>query len=157
MTKTIVLFLSIVVSGLAAGITLYVWLTGNPAELSYPTFVESLQSDIRALRTSLLIVISPGLPLLALTAFLMRRERPRVYVVVAALLLYIVASLTTRPGNIPINNEVMTWDLQTAPEGWQELIGEWWRWHQIRFVAMTTSFALLVGVAVSGAKSPNRM
>jgi uncharacterized membrane protein len=153
MTRTIVLFLSIFVSGLTAGITLYVWLTGNPAELSYPTFVESMQSDIRALRTSLLIVTSPGLPLLALTAFLMRRDRPRVYFVVAALLLFIVASLSTRLGNIPINDEVMTWDLRTAPEAWQELIGEWWRWHQIRFVAMTAAFALLVGVAVSKARN----
>lgn len=153
MTKTIVLFLSIFVSGLTAGITLYVWLTGNPAELSYPTFVESLQSDIRSLRASLLVVTSPGLPLIALTAFFMRRERPKVYVVIAALLLFIVASLSTRLGNIPINEEVMTWDLQTAPAGWQELIGEWWRWHQIRFVAMTGAFALLVGVAVSRVKS----
>jgi uncharacterized membrane protein len=149
MKTTIVLYLSIFVSGLTAGITLYVWLTGNPADLSYPTFVESLQSDIRALRTSLLIVTSPGLPLIALTAFFMRRERPQVYVVAVALLLFVVASLSTRLGNIPINDEVMTWDLQTAPAGWQELMGEWWRWHQIRLVAMISTFALLVGVAVS--------
>jgi uncharacterized membrane protein len=127
-----------------AGTTFSFWLTGNPAELSYPTFVEYFQRTVRAIATPITVVALPGMLFIAASAFLMRHDRPRVYLVVAALAFYVVASLSTRLGNIPINAEVLTWDLQSAPAGWQDLIGRWWLWHQTRFFATTITFILLV-------------
>jgi uncharacterized membrane protein len=144
MIRTVCLLLSVLLAGLLAGTTLSFWLTGNPAELSYPTFIEYFQGMVRAIATPITVVALPGLLLTAASAFLMRRDRPSVYFVFAALAFYIVASLSTRLGNIPINAEVLTWDLQSAPAGWQDVIDRWWFWHQTRFVAATIAFVLLV-------------
>jgi uncharacterized membrane protein len=147
MTKTIGLFFSIFLSGLMAGTTYWVWLTGNPAELSYPTFLESFQAEILAVRGPILVVATPGLAFIAWTVWLMRNERPRVYFVITALALYVVASLSTRLGNIPINEQVLTWS-ESAPADWQDVMGRWWLWHQTRTLAMNAAFVLLIGVAL---------
>jgi uncharacterized membrane protein len=136
-----------------AGTTYWVWLNGNAAELSYPAFLESFQAEVLEVRGPILLVATPGLAFIAWTAWLMRNDRPRVYFVIAALALYIVASLSTRLGNIPINEQVLTWNLQSAPSDWQDVMGRWWLWHQTRTLAMNIAFGLLVFAALWRSKS----
>lgn len=156
MTRTVALFFSILLSGLMAGTTYWVWLNGNAAELSYLAFLESFQAEVLAVRGPILFVATPGLAFIAWTAWLMRNDRPRVYFVIAALVLYMVASLSTRLGKYPLTSRCSLGTSNRLHRIWTDVMGRWWLWHQTRTLAMNGAFALLVFVALWQTKNTTR-
>ena len=144
MTTLIVRFLTIIISGLMAGIVLGVWLGYNPKNLSATAYLEQQQNAIKALNT-LMPIIGLITNVLTLTAaFLQKGDEPVFITLVVAFIFLVVSGLVTRFGNQPINKIVMTWNKVTIPENWTTLRDKWWSLHKIRTVAAIIAFSLIV-------------
>ena len=148
MTVVILRFLSIVLTGIIAGIVLGIWLGYNPATFKYTTFVESQQGAIRGLN-----ILMPLLGLLAIlctvaSALLHRSNKTTFSVLIMAAILLISSGLITRFGNQPINAIVMTWTVNDSPSDWTQLRERWWLFHQIRTLAMLAAFCLIAWTVV---------
>ena len=141
--KTVLLLLALVCCGLMAGTTFAFWLLGNPARLSYPTFIEYFPAMVRAVRGPLTVLGFSCVLSVAASTVLAWSDGPRFYVVAAALVLCITAWLVTTFGNVPINEQVLAWDSHTAPVDWVRIMSRWWHWHLTRFAAVTGAFGLL--------------
>jgi uncharacterized membrane protein len=144
MLSLVIDFTSLLFSALLVGAMFCVWLLLNPAHLDYPRYVVLHQQGIRTL--------DPALPLLgALTimvtlaaAFLARQNTPRMGLLIAAALFFIIAGVITRAGNMPINASVLRWTTSAPPDNWMLLRNTWRRWHCLRTISGTVGLALLI-------------
>jgi uncharacterized membrane protein len=137
-------FANLLVVALVAGTVFGIWLGYNPVALSSSAYVEQQQGAIRSLNVLMPIFGAVGILLTIASAVLARAERRTLYILVAAVACLLVAGLTTRFGNQPINAIVMTWNPQAAPADWMALRDQWWHWHIVRTVAAVAGLCLLL-------------
>jgi hypothetical protein len=71
------------------------------------------------------------------------------WMVAAATGAMVVAAALTLRVNIPINKQLMTWDVAAPPENMREIWNRWERVHTIRTILWLGAFALEV-IAASG-------
>src|SRR5262249_32148694 len=64
-----------------------------------------------------------------IAAVLGRDDRIRLGLLVSAVVCFVVAGMTTRFLNQPINRVVIQWTAEAPPVEWMGLRDEWWRWH----------------------------
>ncbi len=118
MTTRIIRFCNIVMVALVTGTIFGIWIGYNPKDLSAPTFIEQQQNVILALNTLMPILGLITILLTLTSAFLQRKDKVALSVLLVASAFLIVSGLTTRFGNQPINSIVMTWDMNTPPNNW---------------------------------------
>jgi hypothetical protein len=51
--------------------------------------------------------------------------------------------------NVPINRQVMSWNLDAVPHDWQALRARWMKAHAFRSVAMAVAFALQIAAVLT--------
>lgn len=124
MTRKIILFAALFFVALASGGAFVVYLAYNPAGMSAAFYVETMQHAIRVL-LPLAMVLNMGLLFVIVSAVLARRDRLSFYLLIAASVGIILAVLVTVFGNWPINNQIITWNLNSPPSNWTELRDEW--------------------------------
>lgn len=143
MVRRIVLFASLFFVALASGGAFVVYLAYNPAGMSAAFYVETMQHAIRVL-IPLAVVLFLGLFFTIVSAVLARRDRLSFYLLIAASICIIVAVLVTVFGNWPINNQIITWSINSPPSNWTELRDEWWRFHVARAVIGIAGLSFLI-------------
>jgi uncharacterized membrane protein len=146
----ILLFIALVSAGLLAGATFGIWRGYDPRGLDAAAFVAVHQEAVRGLN-----VLLPALGLitiasLAVSAFLLRRERPAPWLLLAALVFVAASGAITRFLNQPINAEVMGWNAMSMPANWQELRETWWSWHVTRTFTTFAGFVLVAATVLWG-------
>jgi uncharacterized membrane protein len=100
-------------------------------------------------------ILMPGAILCGLaTAFLTRQERGVSGFVLAGSLLMILAMIITLTVNVPIDNQIKTWTLQTLPADWGSIRDRWEAFHTLRTFV---SIGALVSVVVAGLNASNRV
>jgi len=77
-----------------------------------------------------------------------RRERT-CRLLIAACVLGAIGSLVTLLVNVPINNELATWNPAALPQGYEAFLHRWWEWHQVRMVAMVSASWLVFAAMLS--------
>ncbi|MDG5491310.1 DUF1772 domain-containing protein [Psychroserpens sp. SPM9] len=152
--KIIVLMLSILFTGLTAGLC-FTWsnaITPGIGKLDDLGFLQSFQAMNRAIiNPSFLIVFLGPVLLLFINAFLHRNTHPTTFwsFMVAAILFFLGIGLITVFKNVPLNEvlDKTVLDNLSAVE-LKELRTKfeqpWNRWHMQRTIASFTSFALLL-------------
>lgn len=152
--KTYILLISIVFTGLTAGLC-FTWsnaITPGIGKLDDFTFLQSFQSMNRAILNGSFFVVffSPAL-LLFLNAYLFRNGSQSTFMLflVAAMLFFVGLGLVTVFKNVPLNEILESTVLETATA--LELAdlrsifeNPWNRWHTVRTVCSIASFALLL-------------
>lgn len=133
MARTIVLFASLLFVALASGGAFVVYLAYDPSGMSAAFYVETMQHAIRVL-LPLAVVLNLGLFFTIVSAVLARRDRLSFYLSMAASICIIASFLLTVFGNWPINNQIITWSINSPPSNWTELRDAWWRFHVARTV-----------------------
>ncbi|WP_170131408.1 anthrone oxygenase family protein [Quadrisphaera granulorum] len=68
---------------------------------------------------------------------------------VAALVVVLMAILR---GDLPLNQQMATWDPSAPPADWREVRTEWEQWFAVRAVAACAAFAASVAVVVSAVR-----
>lgn len=146
--KQFIQFFDIILTGLIAGVIFGIWIGFNPHDLSALAYVEQQQNTIRALNVLMPVLGFISIVLTILYGVFSKGERlNRILLFVAAALL-MASGLTTRFGNQPINEIVMSWELDSIPGDWKVLRDKWWSLHIIRTITAMVSFAVIVWVTV---------
>ncbi|MHB1179393.1 MAG: DUF1772 domain-containing protein [Daejeonella sp.] len=148
MTKQIILFLDVLITGLISGVIFGIWIGYNPQDLSAQTYVEQQQNVIRALNTLMPILGLVAIILTITSAIFQKLNTPVFITLLIAAGLLIISGLVTRFGNQPLNAIVMTWSLNDIPENWTVLRDKWWTFHIIRTVSSIIAFSLIIWTVI---------
>lgn len=62
--------------------------------------------------------------------------------------LFITALSITLLGNVPIDNQIKQWTVESLPENWQQIRDRWETFHVMRTFASIVGLALLLGAAL---------
>ena len=152
--RLVVHFLALLLTGLIAGAGLAVWLGYDPRGLNSTTFLALHQGAVRGLSAPMLALSLGSLVFIAVSAWLVRKERLALGLLVLAFLCLLAAGVITAVYNRPINDQVMGWVAARVPRNWTVLRETWWYWHVVRTALALAGFALaIVGVFWSRAKA----
>ena len=114
-----------------------------------PTFyTEKMQHAIRVFTIPLPTVVILGVLFTIISTFLSRRERLDFYILIAASVCIIAVALITAFGNIPINNQIITWNINSPPTNWIELGERWWRFQTARTIVAIAGLCFLIVAAL---------
>jgi uncharacterized membrane protein len=143
MLRRLTLFFTMVLVALTAGRAFWAWLGENPADLSGATYVEFFQALDRKIAIPIAVTGIGATLLAGISAVLFRRERLVRNLLLATCACCLVASLVTILVNVPINLQIATWNPAALPDNYRDFLNRWWRWHQVRFVALVTGMSFL--------------
>jgi hypothetical protein len=144
MARRIVIFLTLFFLALTPGAAFVIWLDFNPSGLSPTFYAEKWQHAIRVFTIPLnTVAILSVLFTIALT-FLARRDRSSLYLLIAAGVCVIAATLITFFGSVPIINQIKAWSVNSPPSNWME-VAQKWQWFQtVRTILQITALALVI-------------
>jgi uncharacterized membrane protein len=143
MWRNSLLFGAAVLLGLTAGRAFWVSLGENPSNLSGATYVEYFQQVDRRIARPIAVTGLGGTLLAGFSAVVHRRDRRALVLLSAACAFGVVGSVITVSVNVPINAQIAVWNPSALPEGYEELLRQWWTWHQARLWALISSMCLV--------------
>ena len=143
MIRKIILFGSLLFVGLTAGAAYVIWFDYNPDAMSPAFYAEKMQHAIRVLTIPLPTIVVLGLLFTVIASFQARRDRAAFFLLTSASLCILGVALITRFGNIPINDQVLTWNIHSPPVNWGGLAEKWWRFQTARLVLQTVALCLV--------------
>ena len=152
--KSLVLLTGILFTGLTAGLC-FTWsnaVTTGIGKLDDLTFLQSFQAMNRAIiNPSFIIVFFAPACLLFVNAYLYRNAQPGLFwsFLIAALLFFIGVSLITIFKNVPLNEILDRFPLESASFSELKTLRNtfetpWKHWHLIRTISSFTAFTLLL-------------
>jgi uncharacterized membrane protein len=128
--------ISLILTGLLAGLFTGRWL-GAPASKEYsgPVFTEVQQRMDASVGQVAPLLIFGAIGALAVTLVAIRDFRnPQFLLVAAALVLVIVGTISTQLVNVPINDEINSWTINSPPADWADKRERWETFHVVRTV-----------------------
>jgi len=143
MGRQVILFGSLLFVGLTAGAAYVVWFVYRPGGMSSAVYVENMQHAIRVLTIPLPTIVVLGLLFTAVASFQARNDRAVFSLLVTACLCVLAVGLITRFGNIPINNQIRTWDVGSPPADWLTVANQWWRFQTARLILQMAALCLV--------------
>ncbi len=154
MTRSATRFANLLLAGLIAGALFGIWLGYNPRSLSPAAYIEQQQNAIRALNVTMPVLGAICIAVTLVHAYLERSNRPILYLLITASILFVIAGLVTRFGNQPINAVVIGWRSYAPPSTWQTARDQWWQWHIVRSAAMIAGFCCVIRATIMSRSSP---
>ena len=148
MTRKLVLFGSLFFVGLTAGSAYVVWFVYNPTGLLPSFYIENMQHAIRVLTIPLPTIVVLGLLFTVLACFQARQDRVQFSLLALASICVLAVGLITRFGNIPINNQIITWNSNSPPANWIQLAHEWWKLQTARLILQIGALSLTTGAVL---------
>lgn len=112
-------------------------------------FVDKLQYAIKVIGTPLFSVQILTAICTIVSAILWRKTRPMNYMLTAAAALCVIGVLLTFFGNIPLLNQIASWNSAAPPADWYEVTSKWWLIHNVRFAIQAIAFILLILSSIS--------
>lgn len=144
MSRSIVLFLALFFVALTSGAALAIWLETNPSGISPAFYAEKMQHAIRVFMVPLNTVAILSVLFTIASTFLARRDRSSFYLMIGASICVIAATLITFFGNVPIINQIVTWNITSPPSNWLEVGEKWSRFQAVRTILQTAVLALVI-------------
>src|SRR2546430_3335345 len=154
MLQKFVLFAALLFVALVAGAAFAIWFDYNPSGMSAAFYTEKMQHAIRVFTIPLPIIVVLGVLFTIAAALLARSERPNFYLLLAASICIVAVALITRFGNIPINNQIITWSIDSPPSNWSELAHKWWQFQTARTVLALGALAFLISAVLARRGTP---
>ncbi len=148
MIRRVVLFAALFFVALVAGAAFAIWIDYNPAGMSSAFYTEKMQHAIRVFTVPLPAVVILGVFFTIVSTFLARRERLDFYLLIVASVCIVAVALITAWGNIPINNQIRTWSINSPPPDWAELAQKWWWFQTLRTLSAIGGLSLLTVTAL---------
>jgi hypothetical protein len=106
-------------------------------------YAEKMQHAIRVLTIPLPTIVVLGLLFTIIASFQARGDRTPFLLLAGASLCVLAVALITRFGNIPINDEILTWRINSPPADWAQLAEKWWQFQTARVVLQTAALCLV--------------
>jgi hypothetical protein len=144
MLRKFVIFAALLFNGLVAGAAFAIWIDYNPTGMSPSFYAQKMQHAIRIFTVPLPTVVILAVLFAIASAVLARNDRSRFLLLVAASLCVIAVALITAFGNIPINNQIKTWNISSPPLNWGDLGWRWWYFQTARTLAAIGGLCFLI-------------
>ena len=154
MTRRIFLFAAVLFAGLIAGGQYLVWWDYNPAGNAATFHVPKLQYAINVIGTPLFTVQILTAVCSIICAIFWRKTRPINYTLSAAAVICVLGVLLTFFGNIPLLNQIASWNAASPPADWYDVTRRWWLIHNVRFAIQLVAFILLTISSMSSQIRP---
>jgi hypothetical protein len=146
--QVVCIFLLCLVTGVFWG----TWFSlARPMTLITPaTFLEVGSIMIRNLALPMAILMPLTFLSMLAVLFLLFREKAMLafYLALASLALFVLALVITLLVNVPIDNQVKQWTVQTLPSDWEIIRGRWSVYHSIRTFVSLAALALMLAAAL---------
>ena len=107
-------------------------------------YVKKMQHAIRVFIILLPLVLISAAVFSVLSAIFLRQNKKFCYLLLVASLCIIAGILITICGNIPINNQIKTWNINSLPGNWKDVLHHWWVVHTFRTIALVSELCLLL-------------
>lgn len=85
---------------------------------------------------------------LAVTINLRLARSAALWLAIASAALWALSIVFTLIGPVPINNQVIDWDLEHLPPNWKDLRSRWDRLHAVRVAILFAAFVCLVSACL---------
>jgi uncharacterized membrane protein len=143
--------MAILSTGLLAGAFTYAYFTIVPTFSEVPLKVHLTYRDALMRHNGIYVQTVTGLSIVAPAwwACTLRASAGARSLAISASILSWTAFLVTRFGNVPMNQLIKTWSPDAPPPGYQELLGRWLLFHNVRTVAALASFVCIVIAATA--------
>lgn len=141
-------FINIIVVALLAGISAGILIGFSPVTLSPSTYVEQQQHMLQSLRVLMVVLVFVATVITILAAVLQRRNRVTFFMLLMASAFLIACIVITRFGNMPIDDVVMTWHIDSLPDNWMNLRDQWWGFHILRVITEVMALLLVTWASV---------
>jgi uncharacterized membrane protein len=142
-------FSTLMLFALVTGVFWGTWfsLSRSMAQISPGTFLEIGGIFIRNLAMPMRFLMPGAILASLLTLFLLPRKRsPAFHWTLAGSLLMIAALAITLSVNVPIDNQIKTWTLDSLPGDWARIRDRWESFHTLRtWVSITSLAAMILG------------
>jgi hypothetical protein len=148
MVRRTVQFFALFFVALTSGAAFCIWLDSNPFRLSPSFYAEMMQHAIRAFTIALNIIAISGVILTLILTFLVRRDHLNLYLLIAASICAVAATLITIFGNVPIINQIMTWNVDSPPSNSMEVAERWWVFQTVRTILVVIQLSCLIASAM---------
>jgi len=155
-------FVNIMLYVLVAGVMWGTWLSLGRTMTSYDasTFLADGKHMISNLATvmAVLMVSAAVVGLLVVVLLFRRRSNAGGWLALIGLLLMLAVVAITLAVEVPIDNQIKTWTVDTLPADWQDIRARWAAFHTLRTFLSLAAVAAGVGAALTGAVKvvPNR-
>ncbi|HEY5750506.1 MAG TPA: anthrone oxygenase family protein [Chryseolinea sp.] len=148
MLTTIIRFVNIILVALLAGTSFGIWVGLNPADYLAATYIDQQQHLVLSLQTLLVSLVIVATLVTIASAFLQRKDKKTFIALLVAALFLLLCIIITRFGNLPIQTEMLTWDIHSVPGNWTILRDQWWSFHIQRTVAELIALVLVTWTSV---------
>jgi len=148
MLRNVALFLALFLVSLTAGRAFWVVMGENPLKLSAATYIEFFQKLDKGAAVPIAITGIGGALFAGISAFLHRQDRVVFGFLLLACVLTAISCLVTISVNVPINNQIATFNPASPPDNYLQLVTRWWHWHQVRCATLMPSMVLLCVAAL---------
>lgn len=156
MKLKISLFISILLFALVMGVFWGTWfsLSRTMETVSPPTFLEIGKQFIANLAWPMRILMPLSLISTMPVLWWLPKWSAPFYFTVAGLVLMIIATLITVTIEVPIDNLIKVWTVETLPPNWLALRTKWEFYHVIRtFISIGAFGSLLVAALIAPVKN----
>ena len=144
----VVLFGALFFVALVAGAAFAIWIDYNPVGMSSAFYTEKMQHAIRVFTVPLPTIVILGGLFTIVSTFLARHERLDFCLLIVASVCIVAVALITAWGNIPINNRIRMWSINSPPPEWVELAQKWWWFQTLRMLSAIGGLSLLTETAL---------
>lgn len=145
---SIVKFVNLILAALLAGTSFGIWVGFNPAHYSAPTYIEQQQHLVQSLHTLMVSLVIVSTLVTLFSAFLQRKNKLSMIALLLAAAFFISCIFISRFGNLPIQQEMLTWTSDTLPSNWTSLRDQWWSLHIWRTIAELLALGLVTWASI---------
>ncbi|MEP7267599.1 MAG: DUF1772 domain-containing protein [Saprospiraceae bacterium] len=153
MTTTLFRFANLILAALLAGTSFGIWVGFNPANYTPSTYIEQQQNLVRSLNTIMVSLVILATIITLVSAFLQRRNKTAFIALLFAAAFFASCIFISRFGNLPIQNEMLSWNAISLPDNWRMLRDKWWSFHVIRTIAELLALVLIAWTSVQKSNS----
>lgn len=143
MILALVRFTNIMLAALLAGTSFGIWIGFNPVNYSPSTYLAQQENLVLSLNTLMVSLVIAATLVTLLSAWLHRQNRVQLIILIVAAISFASCLLISRFGNLPIQNEMLTWTLDSLPENWTSMRNDWWYYHIMRTIAELIALVLV--------------
>jgi len=137
-------FLAICAAGLITGGQYVVSFDYRAEGATASFYTEKMQYAIRHIGTPLFSMLIVTTILTFVTAVLYRSDRRICLLLAIAGVLFMSGDLITAFGNIPLLDQIDTWNVSSPPASWRDVADRWYVFHTIRLSIDVVGFVFVV-------------
>ena len=147
MTISLIRFINLILAALLAGASFGIWVGLNPTAYSLATYLEQQQHLVRSLNVLMVSLVVAATLVTIDSAYLQRRNKSDFVMLLIAAACFTSCIFISRFGNLPIQNEMLTWRADALPDNWTTLRDQWWSFHIMRTIAELIALVLVAWTA----------